>query len=283
MKWFRFYHDAIHDPKVQSLRGDAYKFWVNLLCIASAQPERGSLPPLSNIAFTLHLKPDRVEKLINDFVETGLVDEGEDGRRRIHNWAERQRASDDVAERVRRSRERSHGGPSGAECNGPVTLHRASDIRSAADCNVTPSASARERQRAELERELDLEPAAAGRSAGARPAAAAKGSGSAGSLEECVALARELFSDADAAYIAGRGADIDRKLGGRFDAYAEALREADRRRRRPGGKKIGSLHGFCLTVAPDFFAGPPPPDPEAARAPERHRLTAAQRAKLPEG
>ena len=41
MKWFRFYHDAIDDPKVQRLPGDVFKFWVNLLCLASRSNERG--------------------------------------------------------------------------------------------------------------------------------------------------------------------------------------------------------------------------------------------------
>ena len=33
MNWFRFYHGALHDPKVQSLRPELFKFWVNLLCL----------------------------------------------------------------------------------------------------------------------------------------------------------------------------------------------------------------------------------------------------------
>jgi len=33
--WFRFYNDALDNPKVQLLPSDLFKTWVNLLCIAS--------------------------------------------------------------------------------------------------------------------------------------------------------------------------------------------------------------------------------------------------------
>jgi len=33
MQWFRFYADALNDPKVQSMDGDSFKAWVNLLCV----------------------------------------------------------------------------------------------------------------------------------------------------------------------------------------------------------------------------------------------------------
>ena len=34
-KWFRFYGDALNDPKVQMLPPETFKSWVNVLCLAS--------------------------------------------------------------------------------------------------------------------------------------------------------------------------------------------------------------------------------------------------------
>jgi hypothetical protein len=110
MNWFKFHHDALNDPKVQRLPGDLFKAWVNLLCLASQQPARGSLPPVEDCAFALRLDVLAMADLANQLANAGLL-EREPGGYSIHNWNGRQYdkpsdAPERVNERVRKHRER---------------------------------------------------------------------------------------------------------------------------------------------------------------------------------
>jgi hypothetical protein len=53
MQWFRFYNEALDDPKIQKLDGETFKAWINLLCICA----RNDVLPhaVSDIAFALLL------------------------------------------------------------------------------------------------------------------------------------------------------------------------------------------------------------------------------------
>jgi hypothetical protein len=110
MNWFKFHHDALNDPKVQRLPGDLFKAWVNLLCLASQQPARGSLPPVEDCAFALRLDVLAMADLANQLANAGLLEQ-EPGGYSIHNWNGRQYdkpsdAPERVSERVRKHRER---------------------------------------------------------------------------------------------------------------------------------------------------------------------------------
>jgi hypothetical protein len=107
MKWFRLYSEVLNDPKVQSLRPELFKFWINLLCLANVQKERGSLPPPSAIAFQLRMRTDRVARFLAELQARHLLVTGSSGPLQPHNWDARQPPSDRVAERVKRSRQRS--------------------------------------------------------------------------------------------------------------------------------------------------------------------------------
>jgi len=109
MPWFRFYTEALDDPKVQRLPGDLFKSWVNILCIASESVERGTLPTLEDIAFRLRLDEQKAEDAIRGLMRAKLIDEDEDGAWHIHGWAARQPKSDQdgtANERKRRQRDR---------------------------------------------------------------------------------------------------------------------------------------------------------------------------------
>src|SRR5512135_1120720 len=106
MKWFRLYSEVLNDPKVQSLRPELFKFWINLLCLANVQKERGSLPPTPAIAFQLRMRPDRVARFLSELQARHLLMTGASGQLKPHNWDARQPQSDRVAERVRQSRQR---------------------------------------------------------------------------------------------------------------------------------------------------------------------------------
>jgi hypothetical protein len=111
MKWFRFYSEALHDPKVQRLSPALFKHWVNLLCLACERDDEGRLPEtVDDIAFLLRIKPSEAQSVMTQLRRAGLIDTTPEGRDYPHNWPQRQRQSDDVAARVRRHRAAS--GPS---------------------------------------------------------------------------------------------------------------------------------------------------------------------------
>ena len=101
--WFRYYAEALEDPKVQRLPDAMFKTWVNFLCLATRN--EGILPPLEDIAFALRLSERDTQKRLDALISSGLIDK--DGETLIpHNWNGRQFKSDDSKERVKRYRDR---------------------------------------------------------------------------------------------------------------------------------------------------------------------------------
>ena len=102
-RWFRLYDDVLNDPKVQRLSGESFKFWINMLCIASKNG--GVLPSIEDMAFALRVSNDFCTSLIDDLKTCGLID----GSKRLvpHGWEKRQYKSDTSTDRVKRFRERS--------------------------------------------------------------------------------------------------------------------------------------------------------------------------------
>jgi hypothetical protein len=115
-RWFRFYDDALNDPKVQRLSPDLFKAWVNLLCLASRSG--GELKSIADVAFSLRLSEVKAAAVITSLVTKGLLDKKEDGYFAPHNWDRRQYKSDVSNERVQRHRERHRNG----ECNVTQTV-----------------------------------------------------------------------------------------------------------------------------------------------------------------
>lgn len=107
--WFRFYEAALDDPKVQTLPGDDFKAWVNILCVACRHD--GTLPQLPALAFMLRMSLNDCETLIERLSNAGLIDRkngGPNGSRYApHGWDKRQYKSDSSSGRVKRYRERS--------------------------------------------------------------------------------------------------------------------------------------------------------------------------------
>lgn len=107
--WFRFYAEALDDPKVQRLPPHLFKTWVNLLCLASQTD--GKLPSIDDIAFKLRISANDAMSHVDELILAGLIDIDPDGIRKPHNWQARQFASDSVdptaAERMRRYRQRN--------------------------------------------------------------------------------------------------------------------------------------------------------------------------------
>lgn len=116
--WFRFYSEALDDPKVQRLSPPLFKTWVNLLCLASQS--NGDLPSIDDIAFKLRLSANDAEQQVSDLILAGLVDVSCNGMKHaMHGWMKRQFMSDSSTERVRKHRKKKQK----IECNADETLH----------------------------------------------------------------------------------------------------------------------------------------------------------------
>lgn len=148
MKWFRFYHDAIDDPKVQRLEPVLFKFWVNMLCLASRSDERGTVTlDVGEIAFALRMDDSETEQHIADLIDAGLLESGEIGLD-IHAWHKRQFKSDDVTARVTGHR---------AEVKQDESPHETLQATPDETLHETLDSSARDRHRGELETEPEAE------------------------------------------------------------------------------------------------------------------------------
>lgn len=102
--WFRFYTEALDDPKVQRLDPVLFKAWVNLLCLAKKND--GILGSIEAIAFALRETEETVSSWIKTLSELGLFD-SKKNTWEPHNWRKRQYKSDSSTDRVKRFRERT--------------------------------------------------------------------------------------------------------------------------------------------------------------------------------
>lgn len=121
-RWFRFYDEALDDPKVQRLAPHLFKTWINLLCLASK--EDGTMPSNDDIAFRLRISVQDAAQQIDDLTLAGLIDIRPDGKREPHGWSARQYASDSSAERTRKYRKRLKEKPRDVTCDVTVTLQK---------------------------------------------------------------------------------------------------------------------------------------------------------------
>jgi len=103
MNWFRFYTNALDNPKVQRLSPLLFKVWVNLLCIARLNG--GVIPPSETISFRLRMTDKALGDSIDKLIEKRLIDITSKGMQ-PHDWEGHQYESDSCTERVRRFRER---------------------------------------------------------------------------------------------------------------------------------------------------------------------------------
>jgi len=91
--WFRFYDEALDEPKVQRLPAALFKYWINVLCLANRGTPRGALPPTEDVAFALRIDDDTAAKLLTELQRRELL-EDQDGTLWPHHWGERQFKSD---------------------------------------------------------------------------------------------------------------------------------------------------------------------------------------------
>src|SRR5256885_2785196 len=105
MDWLRLYHALLGCRKLQSLPDREFKAWINMLLVASKTTPRGSLPSISDLAFSLRLREDFVIRLVTKFKRECLLDDV-NGVLFMHDWADWQFKSDDINQRVAEYRKR---------------------------------------------------------------------------------------------------------------------------------------------------------------------------------
>jgi hypothetical protein len=136
--WFRFYNDAVIDPKVQRLSGDMFKMWVNILCLAS---KFGGALPKDDLQYSLRLSETEAQQTIAFFIERNLLDDLGDIVT-PHNWDGRQYKSDQTdptnAERQKRYRNGKRNAPVTDDRNGSnaVTVTATEQNRTESDTDT---------------------------------------------------------------------------------------------------------------------------------------------------
>lgn len=110
-RWFRYYDDAMNDPKLLMLPDALFRAWVTLLCVASQHD--GKIPSQQIAAICLRVNPRKAGEIVGALASGGLLDKVEGGYFEPHNWKKRQFKSDVSNERVKQHRQRKRN----AECN----------------------------------------------------------------------------------------------------------------------------------------------------------------------
>lgn len=131
MKWFRLYNEVYSDPKVQSLRPELFRFWINVMCVASENDPRGVIPGEEKLRRLLNLDRPVIRRYLAALKEVGLVDRRSDveastfvarsdddpstfvARSDVeeltpHRWSDRQPECDNSAKRKRDSRDKTY-------------------------------------------------------------------------------------------------------------------------------------------------------------------------------
>lgn len=122
MQWLRLYHDTVLDPKWRLVALDSGQplsavlaVWMSLLINASASSDRGMLEGWDDrvAGAAIDLRGDAVAAIRQAM--QGLVLDGD----RLTGWDKRQRASDNVADRVKKHRGKApETGPGGGSAKG---------------------------------------------------------------------------------------------------------------------------------------------------------------------
>lgn len=100
-RWFRFYADAMRNPKVARLSDKQFRLWVELLAVASEND--GSLPCLDDLRYVLNRRLDHLSTGVDQLISMGLIDRLTSGYE-PHNWSKFQYKSDTSNERVTKHR-----------------------------------------------------------------------------------------------------------------------------------------------------------------------------------
>ncbi|TXH10351.1 MAG: hypothetical protein E6R03_15565 [Hyphomicrobiaceae bacterium] len=100
-RWFRFYSDAVRNPKVARLTDKEFRLWVELLAVASEND--GLIPGLDDLKHMLRRRLDHLSTGVERLISVGLIDALATGYA-PHNWDKFQYKSDVSTTRVQKHR-----------------------------------------------------------------------------------------------------------------------------------------------------------------------------------
>lgn len=93
MKWFKLHAEARNDAKLRMLSADEFRVWFGLLCLASEQKERGTIPPMEPFLLAVEVAGGEEELLaatLRRLSSLRMVATGEDGSITFINFQKRQ-------------------------------------------------------------------------------------------------------------------------------------------------------------------------------------------------
>jgi len=100
-RWFRFYAEAMRNPKVIRLSDADFRLWMKLLSIASEND--GIVPEIGDLKLVLNARLDHLLGALKRLISGGLIDPLEVGYK-PHGWEKYQYKSDTSNERVAKHR-----------------------------------------------------------------------------------------------------------------------------------------------------------------------------------
>lgn len=100
-RWFRFYADAMRNPKVLRLSDKDFRLWVRLLSVASEN--EGRIAPAEDLKMVLAMRLDHLQGGLDRLISGGLIDAIANGYE-PHGWAKFQYKSDVSTSRVHKHR-----------------------------------------------------------------------------------------------------------------------------------------------------------------------------------
>ena len=101
MKWFRFYAEALNDPKILRLKDTEFRGWILILC---AVCDRNGELAQDDLPLILRRTLIKCHALVESLLTKGLLETTRSGFITAHNWEGRQFHSDVSTERVKRFR-----------------------------------------------------------------------------------------------------------------------------------------------------------------------------------
>ncbi len=100
-RWFRFYADAMRNPKVARLTDKEFRLWVELLAVAAEND--GAIPCTDDLKHLLKRRLDHLSTGVERLLSIGLIDALSVGYE-PHHWSKFQYKSDTSTERVHKYR-----------------------------------------------------------------------------------------------------------------------------------------------------------------------------------
>jgi hypothetical protein len=118
-RWFRFFDTEMNDPRVRALPAPLFRFWVDLLCLASQRD--GDLGTVADIALATRCRLDHTLNAVSRLNQAQLID-CINSRYTPRAWHTRQWKSDQSNQRTRDWRLRQKQRSPAGESPGPVTV-----------------------------------------------------------------------------------------------------------------------------------------------------------------